>query len=72
MAFWNMSRHKTADVSCDICHLIHTARVEKDLLKEKEPDLCFGCHKNIRAQVNKRSHHPSILGMLTRMMKGIV
>jgi len=55
---WNMSRHKTADVSCDICHPIHTARVEKYLLKEKEPDLCFGCHKNIRAQVNKRSHHP--------------
>jgi DmsE family decaheme c-type cytochrome len=55
---WNMSRHKTGDVSCDICHPIHAARVEKYLLKEKEPDLCFGCHKNIRAQVNKQSHHP--------------
>jgi DmsE family decaheme c-type cytochrome len=34
------------------------AKGEKDLLKEKEPYLCFNCHKNIRAQFNKQSHHP--------------
>ena len=55
---WNMSMHKTAGVSCDTCHSAHVAKVEKDLLAEKEPYLCFNCHKNIRAQVNKQSHHP--------------
>ena len=55
---WSMSRHKRADISCDICHPIHMAGVEKNLLKIQEPDLCFECHRNIRAQVNKQSHHP--------------
>jgi DmsE family decaheme c-type cytochrome len=55
---WNMSMHKTAGIACDMCHSPHMAKVEKDLLTEKEPYLCFNCHKNIRAQVNKQSHHP--------------
>ena len=55
---WNMSIHKTAGISCVQCHSIHMAKVEKDLLTEKEPSLCFNCHRNIRAQFNKQSHHP--------------
>ena len=55
---WSMSRHKTADVSCDHCHSIHTVGMEKNLLKMKEVEVCFACHKNIRAQTNKQSHHP--------------
>jgi DmsE family decaheme c-type cytochrome len=58
VANWSMSRHKTADISCDMCHPFHMAGMEKNLLKVKEPDLCFGCHQNIRAQTNKQSHHP--------------
>jgi len=58
VANWNISRHKTAGISCDMCHSIHMAKEQKDLLKEMEPALCFGCHKNIRAQTNKQSHHP--------------
>ena len=55
---WNLSMHKTAGISCDMCHSIHMAKEQKDLLKEREPTLCFSCHKNIRAQTNKQSHHP--------------
>jgi DmsE family decaheme c-type cytochrome len=55
---WDMSMHKTAGISCDMCHSPHMAKVEKDLLADREPYLCFNCHKNIRAQVNKQSHHP--------------
>jgi DmsE family decaheme c-type cytochrome len=58
MENWNMSMHKTADIACDMCHSPHAAKVEKDLLKEREPSLCFNCHKNIRAKFNKQSHHP--------------
>jgi DmsE family decaheme c-type cytochrome len=55
---WDMSMHKAAGISCDRCHSPHTPKVERDLLKEKEPFLCFSCHKDIRAQFNKQSHHP--------------
>ncbi len=55
---WNISMHKTAGISCDMCHSIHSTVLGQNYLKVAEPDLCFGCHKNIRAQINKQSHHP--------------
>jgi DmsE family decaheme c-type cytochrome len=57
LAHWSMSRHKSGNVSCDNCHSIHTGG-GKLSLKARDPDLCFSCHKNIRAQINKQSHHP--------------
>ena len=56
LTFWDMSRHQSADVACDNCHSIHSG-TEK-YLKAAEPDLCFICHKDIRSQTNKQSHHP--------------
>jgi DmsE family decaheme c-type cytochrome len=56
LAFWNMSRHKSADVSCENCHSIHSG-TEK-YLNAAEPELCFSCHKDIRSQANRQSHHP--------------
>lgn len=58
MPFWDLSRHKTMGVSCVDCHSIHSAGAKKNMLKVAEPDLCFGCHKRVRAQTNKQSHHP--------------
>jgi DmsE family decaheme c-type cytochrome len=55
---WNLSKHKSFLVTCHNCHSIHSPMQKKDLLKSSEPDLCFGCHRNIRAQFNKQSHHP--------------
>lgn len=54
MAFWKIGKHKS--VSCDNCHTVHQSG--KKNLKAGEPELCYSCHKDIRAQVNKRSHHP--------------
>jgi len=56
LAFWNMNRHKASGNSCNSCHSIHKG-VDK-LLIAAEPDLCFNCHRNIRAQINKQSRHP--------------
>lgn len=56
LSFWKMGKHKSAGVSCDSCHLVHQSG--KKNLKMSEPELCYTCHKDIRAQVNKRSHHP--------------
>jgi DmsE family decaheme c-type cytochrome len=56
LAFWNMSRHKSEDVACNDCHTVH-GHGEK-YLKAEQTTLCFECHKDIRAQSNRQSHHP--------------
>ncbi len=58
LPFWDLSRHKYGQISCDNCHSMHSSVPGKDYLKVAEPDLCFTCHKAIRAQFNKQSHHP--------------
>ena len=55
---WEMSKHKSEDVSCDNCHSMHMEGARGNLLKVKGPETCFECHRNIRAQTNKQSHHP--------------
>jgi len=58
MAFWDMSHHKKDGVSCVSCHNVHTDKKPM----AKDPEICLGCHKDIRSQVNKFSHHPIIEG----------
>jgi len=56
LAFWDLSKHKTAGMGCNDCHSVHsTAQMN---LKEEEPNLCYGCHRDIKSQVNRQSHHP--------------
>ncbi len=55
-AFWNQSTHKAEDVSCDNCHSPHSGT--KNFLKADRSEMCFQCHKDIKAMVNKQSHHP--------------
>lgn len=55
-AFWDMSKHKSNGVACTDCHLIHS-KAEKGLIS-KEKELCYSCHKDIKMQFNKQSHHP--------------
>jgi len=56
VAFWDMSKHKSARVSCDNCHSVHSSG-EKNL-KAKEPELCFTCHLDVKVKTNKQSRHP--------------
>jgi DmsE family decaheme c-type cytochrome len=55
-AFWNNSKHKNEDVSCDNCHSPHGGGDK--FLKADKSEVCFQCHRNIKAMVNKQSHHP--------------
>jgi len=55
-AFWNSSKHKSEDVSCDNCHSPH--RGGDKLLKAEKSEVCYQCHRDIKAMVNKQSHHP--------------
>lgn len=56
LVFWDNGRHKSAGVSCTDCHSAH-GNAEK-MLKASQPELCYGCHKDIRMMSNRQSHHP--------------
>lgn len=56
LVFWENSRHRSAGFSCNDCHSGHLG-VDK-MLKSSQPELCFGCHKEIRMLSNRQSHHP--------------
>ena len=53
---WPGSSHDISGVSCISCHRSHTAA--KNQLASKDPDLCYKCHADKRAQINFPSHHP--------------
>jgi DmsE family decaheme c-type cytochrome len=58
---WAGSAHEANDVACTHCHQVHA---EHDKVRDKrtQPEVCFACHKEQRAQVNKQSHHPVLEG----------
>lgn len=58
---WEGSVHQTRGVACTSCHQVHVAH-DKVRDKRTQPDVCFTCHKDIRAMVNKPSHHPVMEG----------
>ncbi len=76
LAFWESGRHKKNDVSCDSCHKIHEPRnvpLRTDnpsisplvtTTRQLEYETCTSCHKQIRSQLLKTSHHPIIEGKL--------
>ncbi|HCM39942.1 MAG: hypothetical protein A2Z97_01960 [Bdellovibrionales bacterium GWB1_52_6] len=59
VAMWDIGKHKKNDVSCASCHSTH---VEKDM---KAPENCFSCHKDVKAQAKRFSHHPIIEGKVS-------
>ncbi len=54
---WSGSPHQIRDVPCSNCHQIHAAQ-DRALAKRTQPEVCFNCHKNQRADVHKFSRHP--------------
>ena len=76
LAFWESGRHKTNDIACDGCHLIHPAKtppLRKDnpsitpfvtTERQLQYETCTACHKQGRSQLLKPSHHPIIEGKL--------
>lgn len=61
---WNSSTHAQRDVACTSCHQVHVAH-DKVRDKRTQPEVCFTCHKEQRAQINKPSHHPIPEGKMT-------
>lgn len=54
---WAGSTHANRDVACTACHQIHTAQ---DKVRDRitQAEVCFSCHKEQRAQINRPSRHP--------------
>lgn len=59
---WNMSKHNDEDISCDACHSPHNQKAK--FLKKDQSALCFDCHRDIRSQAYRQSHHPIKEGMV--------
>jgi DmsE family decaheme c-type cytochrome len=61
---WQGSMHAIQDVTCTTCHQVHTAH---DRVRDKldEPSVCFTCHKDQRAQINRPYRHPIREGLIS-------
>jgi DmsE family decaheme c-type cytochrome len=51
------SPHSMGEVACSSCHSIHKSPEPKLLLAKSQPELCYGCHTNIRAQFSMPFKH---------------
>jgi DmsE family decaheme c-type cytochrome len=57
--FWVGGRHEARGLSCESCHSVHAFKSETAQLKaETSVEQCFTCHKDVRAETWKTSHHP--------------
>lgn len=57
--FWHNGRHEARGLSCISCHSVHSPKSERAQLKqESATEQCFSCHKDVRADTWKTSHHP--------------
>jgi DmsE family decaheme c-type cytochrome len=61
---WSGSQHESEDMSCVSCHQIHAAQ-DPVLAKVTQPEVCFACHKEQRAQIHRISTHPIDAGKMT-------
>lgn len=56
---WAGGQHDRRDVSCTSCHSVHDYKSAAAQLKTANDfDTCFTCHKQMRAQFQRTSHHP--------------
>jgi DmsE family decaheme c-type cytochrome len=57
--YWSGSTHETRGLMCTNCHTVMKEVSRKHQLKTAfEPDTCFQCHKDRRAQMARSSHMP--------------
>ena len=64
--FWHGSVHQKRNVSCLSCHSVHSFKSESSQLKARnETESCLTCHKDVRAEMWKSSHHPIREGEMT-------
>ena len=60
---WDGGTHAVEDVVCSDCHDAH-APSEPVLLRAEQQNTCYGCHRDVRAEVRLPSRHPILEGKL--------
>jgi DmsE family decaheme c-type cytochrome len=64
--YWQSGAHKTAGVSCSDCHSMMEKKSDQaQLSAADEETLCYSCHTDVRAQMNKAYHHPLREGQMS-------
>jgi len=64
--YWSGSTHENRDVACTNCHTVmKNVSLKKQLKTAFEPETCFQCHKDRRAQMARSSHMPIREGKIT-------
>jgi len=58
------SAHNVNNVACTDCHSVHGAKERASLLKVKQPDLCYTCHLDKKAEFSKPFRHRVNEGLL--------
>jgi DmsE family decaheme c-type cytochrome len=59
------SEHKLTGVACTDCHALHAPAPTTTLLRQKTPDLCFSCHREIRRAFALPVRHKVLEGALS-------
>lgn len=54
---WTGSQHDTADTACASCHGAHNVK-DPVLVRQSQPEVCYDCHAEQRADSHRRSRHP--------------
>lgn len=54
---WDNSPHASRDLACASCHSVHATH-DKVRTRITQAEVCFTCHKEQRAQINRPSRHP--------------
>jgi len=57
LALWHGSAHENRALSCSDCHRIHGG-FAKSRARPTQREVCIRCHKRIRAELLRQSHHP--------------
>ncbi len=55
---WQHGKHAARNVTCTDCHSIHRGSDNHQLKEKFQPDVCAQCHKNVKADLARQSHHP--------------
>ncbi len=64
--YWEGSVHQVRGLACTNCHTImRSVSAQHQLKTAFEPDTCFQCHKDRRAQMFRSSHMPMREGKIT-------
>lgn len=64
-ANFGRSQHLKNGVGCTQCHSAHKPKVVNALLLDKQPQLCYSCHLEVKPDFVKPTHHRVNEGLMT-------